>query len=73
VSLVSEFPLRVYVDGTFVASGSNLRFRARAGDHVVSFVNDSIPYLLTQTVRVPAGGTLSVRPTLVRDTPAARP
>ena len=73
VSLVSDIPLRVYVDGTFVASGSNLRFRARAGDHVVSFVNDAMGYRLTQSVRVPAGRTLSVRPTLLREGPAPRP
>jgi hypothetical protein len=73
VYLVSEIPLRVYLDGNFVASGSTLRFPARAGDHAVTLVNDSLGYMLTQSVKVPAGESLVVRPTLVRDAPAARP
>jgi hypothetical protein len=73
VSIVSEIPLRVYLDGNFVGSGSTLRFRARAGDHGLTLVNDSLGYMLTQSLKVPAGRTLVVKPTLVRDTPAARP
>jgi hypothetical protein len=73
VSIVSEIPVRVYLDGNFVASGSTLRFRARAGDHGLTLVNDSLGYMLTQSVKVPAGRSLVVKPTVVRDTPAARP
>jgi hypothetical protein len=36
-------------------------------------VNDSLGYMLTQSVKVPAGRSLVVKPTVVRDTPAARP
>ena len=73
VSIVSEIPVQLYLDGDFVGSGSTLRFRARAGDHGLTLVNDSLGYMLTQSLKVPAGRTLVVKPTLVRDTPAALP
>jgi hypothetical protein len=73
VSIASEIPVRVYLDGNFVGSGSNLRFRTRAGDHGLTLVNDSLAYMLTQSVKVSAGRSLVVKPTIVRDTPAARP
>jgi hypothetical protein len=73
VSIASEIPVRVYLDGNFVGSGSTLRFRARAGDHGLTLVNDSLGYMLTQSVKVSAGRSLVVKPTIVRDTPAARP
>ena len=73
VSIASEIPVRVYLDGNFVGSGSNLRFRARAGDHGLTLVNDSLAYMLTQSVKISPGRSLVVKPTIVRDTPAARP
>jgi hypothetical protein len=73
VSLVSEIPVRVYLDGNFVGSGTKLRFSARAGDHKLTLVNDSAEYMLKQTVTVAAGRALAVKPTLTRDTSAARP
>jgi hypothetical protein len=73
VSLVSEIPIRVYLDGNLVGSGTKLRFPARAGDHTLTLVNDSVGYMLKQTVTVAAGRSLIVKPTLMRDTSAARP
>jgi len=73
VSVVSEIPIRVYLDGNFVGSGTKLRFPARAGDHRLTLVNDSVAYMLKQTVTVAAGRSLIVKPTLMRDTSAARP
>ena len=73
VSLVSEIPMRVYLDGNLVGSGTKLRFSARAGDHKLTLVNDSVGYMLKQPVTIAAGRSLVVKPTLMRDTSAARP
>jgi hypothetical protein len=73
LSLTSEIPVGVYIDGSHVGTAMRGRFRVAAGDHQLTLVNEAAGYRLAQKIRIRAGRTLALRPVLFREATPRQP